>query len=465
MPNSKAFGSGHDALALLVKAGDAFVVALAGTLAYLWRFGLTGFPIPPRYSMLVLISVLLVLTVFNGLGVYRSWRGGNLIDMFGRVLVGWVSVVAALLALLFLLKSSSDFSRIWLTTWVFLAGVMLLAGRLTLHGLLRWLRIHHKNQKRVVLFGQSEVARELLSRIRQANWTGFNVVALFDDRASTSDAFGHVPLYRDISRLETYLSSHGVSEVWITLPLRDEPRLREVLHLLRHSTVNIRYAPDMFTFRLINHGISDVLGMPMLDISTSPMTGMNRLVKGLEDRFLALAILTLISPVMIALAIGVKLTSPGPVFYRQERVGWNGKPFMMLKFRSMPVDTERNGVQWGNAQSKTTTRFGSFIRRTSLDELPQFINVLMGDMSIVGPRPERTVFVEKFKDEIPNYMKKHLVKAGITGWAQINGWRGDTDLEKRIEYDLYYIEHWSLWFDLKIIFLTIYKGFINKNAY
>tara|TARA_Y100001960_G_scaffold329982_1_gene422775 strand:- start:1169 stop:1756 length:588 start_codon:yes stop_codon:yes gene_type:complete len=194
------------------------------------------------------------------------------------------------------------------------------------------------------------------------------------------------------------------------------------------------------------------------------MTGMNRLVKAVEDRTLAALILLAISPVMIALAIGVKLSSPGPVFYRQERVSRAGKPFMMYKFRSMPVDTEKNGVQWGNAGSKATNKFGQFIRKTSLDELPQFLNVLFGDMSIVGPRPERTQFVNEFKHDIDGYMKKHMVKAGITGWAQVNGWRGDTDLSKRIECDLYYINNWSVGMDIKIIFLTFYKGFISENA-
>jgi len=169
---------------------------------------------------------------------------------------------------------------------------------------------------------------------------------------------------------------------------------------------------------------------------------------------------------MIAIAIGVKLSSPGPVFYRQKRISWNSKPFMMLKFRTMPVDCEVNtGAVWAKKGECRATRFGSFLRRTSLDELPQFIDVLKGNMSIVGPRPERPVFVDKFKDEIPDYMKKHMVKAGITGWAQVNGWRGDTDLNKRIEYDLYYIENWSLWFDIKIIVRTLFTGFVHKNAY
>lgn len=454
----------HDILPLMIRVVDVLVVAFAGVLAYLWRFDVAGFPIPSHYSQLMLTSALLLLVIFSGLGVYRSWRGGKLANMFSRVLIGWGTVVATLLVLLFMLKVSDTYSRLWLSTWALLAGGFLLAERFALYGLLRWFRLRGKNHKRVVMVGQSEVARELLRRVRSSGWTGFDVVAVFDDQASSSGAFEGIPLHHDLTGLDGYLRKHDVSEVWITLPLRDEARVRDVLHLLRHSTADIRYVPDMFAFRLINHGVSEVAGMPMLDLSTTPMTGMNRLVKAVEDRLISLLILALISPVMITLAIGVKLSSPGPIFYRQERVGWNGKPFMMLKFRSMPVDVEKNGVQWGNAQNKINSWFGAFIRRTSLDELPQFINVLKGDMSIVGPRPERTIFVEQFKDEIPNYMKKHLVKAGITGWAQVNGWRGDTDLAKRIEYDLYYIEHWSLWFDLKIIFLTVFKGFINQNA-
>ena len=188
-------------------------------------------------------------------------------------------------------------------------------------------------------------------------------------------------------------------------------------------------------------------------------------LKRTEDIVVATIILILISPIMLIVAIGIKASSPGPIFYRQTRVTLHNKEFEMLKFRSMPANTEQNGVQWGGSKSKTNTKFGQFIRATSLDELPQFLNVLKGDMSIVGPRPERDIFIDKFAQEIPNYLDKHEVKAGITGWAQINGWRGDTSLEKRIEFDLYYINNWTLWFDIKIIFLTIFKGFINKNAY
>jgi putative colanic acid biosynthesis UDP-glucose lipid carrier transferase len=209
-----------------------------------------------------------------------------------------------------------------------------------------------------------------------------------------------------------------------------------------------------------------VAGIPTLDVSVSPLHGVNRYIKEIEDRLLALIALLLISPLMLIIALGVKLSSPGPVFYKQERVGWNNRRFVILKFRSMPVDAEANsGAVWAKPGEKRATRFGSFLRKTSLDELPQLINVLRGDMSLVGPRPERPDFVEVFKDQVPNYMKKHMVKAGITGWAQVNGWRGDTDLNQRIEHDLYYIQHWSIWFDLEIALRTVFTGFVNKNAY
>ncbi len=249
--------------------------------------------------------------------------------------------------------------------------------------------------------------------------------------------------------------------------MKDEDRVKDIMHDLRHNVVTVRYFPDMFGVGLLSHSAAtEILGLPAINVISSPMMGINRFVKAIEDRVLSFLILLIISPALLVIALLVKLSSSGPVFYRQERMGWNGGKFNMLKFRSMPVHAEsETGAVWANKEDKRATKIGAFLRKTSLDELPQFINVLRGDMSIVGPRPERPVFVDQFKHEIANYMQKHLVKAGITGWAQVNGWRGDTSLEKRIEYDLYYIENWSLWFDLKIIGLTILKGFMHKNAY
>jgi putative colanic acid biosynthesis UDP-glucose lipid carrier transferase len=269
----------------------------------------------------------------------------------------------------------------------------------------------------------------------------------------------------NLEDLDKTVSELHIDQVWIALPMTEVEQMKKVQNVLTKTSVTIRMVPDIFGFQLLNHSMTEIAGLPVINLSTSHMLeGRNRFLKSLEDKLLSAIILLCISPILLFVAIGVKLSSPGPIFYRQERVSWNGRSFNMLKFRSMAVDSEKDGVKWGGATSMSVTKFGAFIRKTSLDELPQFINVLKGDMSIVGPRPERTVFVDQFKHEIPGYMQKHMVKAGITGWAQINGWRGDTDLAKRIECDLYYIEHWSIWLDLRIIFLTFWKGFIHKNA-
>ena len=397
-----------------------------------------------------LISVAALVFAALPAEVYRSWRGAQMPAMLAGVAGRWAGLVGLLLLWLFVFKASQDFSRIWFMLWTAGALVFLWLERLGIYLCLRALRRRGFNLRHVALVGSGPAAENLKQRLVSAGWSGYNIALTV---ASTDAAA--------LNRL----AEAEVDEVWLALSLSDEAAIKDALHALRHSTASIRFVPDLFTLRLINHGVSDVLGMPMYDLSTSPMTGMNQLVKWLEDKVLSSLILLLISPVMILLALGVKLTSPGPVFYRQERVGLNNKPFHMLKFRSMPVDTEKSGIQWGGSAAKATSRFGQFIRKTSLDELPQFLNVLKGDMSIVGPRPERPMFVEQFKEEIPDYMKKHMVKAGITGWAQVHGWRGDTDLKTRIEYDLYYIENWSLWLDMKIIVMTVFKGFVNKNAY
>ncbi len=439
-------------LEYFIRIGDAAIICAVGYLALHVRRVLNlpiEFPTDLAGYFGLIAAGALLFALLSG-EAYRSWRGAQLPAVLAKVTGRWLVVVGLILLWLFIFKASQDFSRIWFGVWIVLVSILLWIERLSIYLVLRSLRRYGFNLRHVALVGSGPAADGLRDRVMGAGWSGYKIALV-------------VPL-ADGDAL-TQLAAAQVDEVWLALPLGDEKAIRDTLHALRHSTASIRFVPDLFTLRLINHGVSDVLGMPMYDLSTSPMTGMNQLIKWLEDKVLSSLILLMISPLMILLALGVKLTSPGPVFYRQERVGLNNKPFHMLKFRSMPVDTEKSGVQWGGSAAKATTRFGQFIRKTSLDELPQFLNVLKGDMSIVGPRPERPMFVEQFKEEIPDYMKKHMVKAGITGWAQVHGWRGDTDLKTRIEYDLYYIENWSLWLDLKIIVMTVFKGFVNKNAY
>lgn len=440
------------AASYMLRLGDGLVILVSGLLALNIRKVL-NLPIEfpsnlSGYYSLIAVGALLFSTLSGG--VYRSWRGALMPAMLARITGRWLLVVGIILLWLFIFKASSEFSRVWFSVWVSLGIILLWIERLSLYVFLRTLRRRGFNLRHVAIIGSGSAAKNLEHRISSAGWSGYSLSKVI---AST-----------DTAELEK-LAKDSVDEIWLALPLGNESAIKDTLHALRHSTASIRFAPDLFTLRLINHGVSDILGIPMYDLSTSPITGTNQFLKWCEDKILSSLILLLISPIMLILAIGVKMSSPGPVFYRQERVGLNGATFNMLKFRSMPVDTEKSGVQWGGSAAKATSRFGQLIRKTSLDELPQFLNVLSGDMSIVGPRPERPMFVEQFKEEIPDYMKKHLVKAGITGWAQVNGWRGDTDLATRIEYDLYYIENWSIGLDLKIILLTVFKGFVSKHAY
>jgi putative colanic acid biosynthesis UDP-glucose lipid carrier transferase len=317
------------------------------------------------------------------------------------------------------------------------------------------------------MVGLNHMAVAVSRQLRHSSWAGLQVIGYVDDRSENRHSLGDFSLPRlgNIQDLTAIVTEQSVDEVWIAFP--GESLAERAQHELRHLPVSIRLVIDCFAFKQSKFlSLNTVAGIPTLDFSVSPLHGVNRYVKEIEDRLLAFIILVLISPLLLLIALGVKISSRGPVFYRQERVGWNNRSFTILKFRSMPVNAEaQSGAVWAKPGENRATRFGSFLRKTSLDELPQLINVLRGDMSLVGPRPERPDFVEVFKDQVPNYMKKHMVKAGITGWAQVNGWRGDTDLNQRIEHDLYYIQHWSIWFDLEIALRTLLTGFINKNAY
>ncbi len=446
----------------LTRLADVLCIVGAGWIAYWLRFGLVGIE-SADYTTALIAGGLLVLVIHPVFGIYKSWRGRLRLGLVAKLVAAYMMVGAAITALLFFTRLGANFSRLWLMYWIGGAAVASIAIRLLAYPLLNHIRSQGRNRRRVLLVGDAHSCATAIRHLRQEQTAGFDpgrVIVVGDDLGQELEGIAYQAYAHD-EPIE-----HDEDEVWICMSLSEGETVKDIQAALSLSTANVRYMPDMRDFRLINHAVSDVAGLYLLDLSCTPMTGFNAFIKAMEDRLIAALILLLISPIMIFVAISVRLSSPGPIFYRQERVSWNGKPFMMLKFRSMPVDIEKNGVQWGGAGSaKKATPFGTFIRRTSLDELPQFINVLKGDMSIVGPRPERTVFVDQFKHEIPGYMQKHMVKAGITGWAQINGWRGDTDLQQRVECDLWYIENWSLWLDLKIIFLTVFKGFVNPNAY
>jgi putative colanic acid biosynthesis UDP-glucose lipid carrier transferase len=405
--------------------------------------------------------------VFTLLGLYAPQRGVTLFEEVRRLANAWLLMAAAWFAFLFLSKSGPEFSRAWSIYWLGIGFAGHLGFRGSLRLFLRALRSRGYNLRHIVIVGAGKLGRNIVDRLAQTPWSGLVVRGFYDDDpALASTLVDGIAVLGTVDQAMRDLETASIDQVWIALPLRAEARIRELLEGLRQHAVQVRFVPDIFNFTLLRHSTTEISGLPVISLTESPLEGANRVVKNIEDWILSAFVLAALSPALLLIALGVKLSSPGPVFYCQERVTWNGRRFAMLKFRTMPVDTEaETRAVWALPGERRATPFGAFLRRSSLDELPQFLNVLGGEMSIVGPRPERPEFVERFKREIPGYMQKHLVKAGITGWAQVNDLRGNTDLRERIRYDLYYIENWSLWFDLRIIALTILHVFRTKNAY
>lgn len=422
------------------------------------------------YVALTAAAVLIYVWVSSLTRVYQSYRAISDFDWLAKVSLSWLVSTVVVLSILWAFKLSEDFSRLWLASWVFIGLLLTIVWRSLAYQLLIRLRARGYDQKRILVVGAGKLGKRLISTVKQNRASGFEIQALFDDNPLIwHDDVDGVPIL-PLQQLTEWLSSHSVDEVWFALPLRAEERLHQILYELQNTTVNLRYVPNLSSLRLLNHAPREVLGFSMLDLSVSPMSELgNRAVKWLEDKILATLILLLISPLMLLIALVIKLTSVGPVFYKQKRHGWNGQIFEIYKFRSMVVHSEPEGslTQAKQGDARITT-FGRLLRRTSLDELPQFLNVIKGDMSIVGPRPHALVHNDHYGKLIEGYMRRHKMKPGITGWAQVHGFRGETDtidkMQNRVEHDLWYIEHWSLWLDLKIILLTLINGFINKNA-
>ena len=470
---SKVFKNYTVSGTIFARITDTVSIFVSGLIAYFLRFEISPdiFSIPQNYYLILIVSSIVSLVVFPLFDLYNSWRGQSLFSQIRSVLLAWATVLVADIILLFLLKYSEDFSRIWLAYW-FVTGVLLiLVIRLLVYWFLHFMRAKGFNYRSVVIVGAGNLGKEVIQRISSSGWTGFKVVAVFDDNEDLHGAsISGITVESELDNISDYVAEKNIDEVWFALPLQAEDRMRALVNQLSATSVNVRLIPDIFGLSILNHGFTEIAGMPVVDLCTSPMVGYNRFVKSLEDKVIALVILIFISPILLLISIAIKLTSKGPIFFKQKRHGWDGKIINVYKFRSMKEHIESNGaLSQATKKDPRVTRLGAFLRRTSLDELPQFYNVLQGRMSIVGPRPHAIEHNEQYKVIVDQYMLRHKVKPGITGWAQINGWRGETDtiekMQKRVEFDLFYIENWSLWFDLKIIFLTVFRGFFDKNAY
>ena len=339
--------------------------------------------------------------------------------------------------------------------------------RYLIRRMLHSLRSKGYNQKHILLIGYSRAAEGFIDRVIANPEWGYHIQGILDDHHPLGFQYRQVPVLGSIGQLESFLGENLLDEIAITLSLKEYEHLEQIVAACEKSGVHTKFIPDYNNIIPTRPYTEDLQGLPVVNIRHVPLNNLlNATVKRIMDIFGALAAIIIFSPVMLVAAVLIKLTSPGPLIYSQERVGLHNRTFKMYKFRSMEVQApSAEKTKWTTPNDPRVTPVGRFIRKTSIDEMPQFFNILKGDMSLVGPRPERPFFVERFKEEIPRYMVKHQVRPGLTGWAQVNGYRGDTSITKRIEHDLYYIENWSLGFDFKILFLTIFKGFINKNAY
>ncbi len=415
-------------------------------------------------ALIILVpSFLLLYYVFN---LYTPNR------LQGRMQEAWNIFRAnavgglAFMAVLFFIRQV-DISRMMLAIFLVLNVILTILERNAVRLILMRARSLGLNQRYILLVGYSRAAEEYINRITDNPQWGYRILGILADNAEIGTKYKGVEVLGTIDSLDALLEEHTPDEIAITVGLNEYYKLERIVGMCEKSGVHTKFIPDYSNIIPTKPYTEDVLGLPVINIRHVPLTNaFNAALKRTVDIFGSIFCIILFSPVMLITAVLIKLTSPGPLIFSQERVGLHGKTFKMYKFRSMEVQSpEEEKKGWTTRNDPRVTGIGKFIRRTSIDEMPQFFNVLKGDMSLVGPRPERPQFVEKFREEIPRYMIKHQVRPGMTGWAQVNGYRGNTSIRKRIDYDLYYIENWTFGLDMKILFMTIFKGFFNKNAY
>nr|WP_317361830.1 undecaprenyl-phosphate glucose phosphotransferase [uncultured Blautia sp.] len=449
---------------------DAFVIAFSYVMAWVIKFQILkndDGKLPFKVYMLAMVAIVAVyLVLYHMFNLYTPKRvQGRRLELWNIVKANAVGM-ALILGVLYLIKLI-DFSRWMLFYFVVLNVVLETIARNLIRYFLRSIRRNGYNLKHIVLVGYSRAAEEYIDRILDNPQWGYKIRGILDDHIEAGTEYRGIKVIGRIANLMVILPENRLDEIAITLGLSEYYRLEEIVNLCEKSGVHTKFIPDYNRVIPTKPYTEDILGLPVINIRHVPLTNtLYAAMKRTMDIAGALCAIILFSPVMLFSAIMIKITSPGPLIFKQERVGLHNHTFMMYKFRSMDVQApEKEKSKWTVKNDPRVTNFGKFMRKTSIDELPQLFNVLKGEMSLVGPRPERPFFVEKFKEEIPRYMIKHQVRPGMTGWAQVNGYRGNTSIKKRIEYDLYYIENWTLGLDVKILFLTIFKGFINKNAY
>lgn len=452
---------------------DAAITAASFILAYYFKFyilnngpGIGVLPVVEYFRLLWVIVPLYVL-LYYWCSIYAPKRTVRIrFEVYGIIKANFIGIMA-LIIILFLIVRELNYSRSVIAFFYFFNVGFTSAFRIFLRKSLRKIRRQGYNLKHILLVGYSRAAEEYIDRLMDNPQWGYVVCGILDDHIPAGTLYKGVKVLGRLGNLEIILPENKLDEVAITLSLKDYDYLESVVGICEKSGVHTKFIPDYNSLIPSKPYTEDLMGLPVVNIRYVPLTNTgNIMMKRVVDIVGSLAGILITSPIMLIAAILIKITSPGPVIFKQERVGLHNKAFFMYKFRSMSVQSPKEEKKaWTVRDDPRVTGVGRFLRRTSLDELPQLFNILKGNMSLVGPRPERPGWVEKFREEIPRYMVRHQVRPGLTGWAQVNGLRGDTSIRKRIEYDLYYIENWTLGFDIKIILMTFITGFINKNAY
>ncbi|WP_337287607.1 undecaprenyl-phosphate glucose phosphotransferase [Candidatus Methylomirabilis sp.] len=455
----------------LMLLADLLVISISWLGSYYFRFYWGPVQvyrdIPDVRPYLLLLGLIVIVwgVAFKAFGLYRPKRIASRLAEVRDIAKASTLAVLILIAATFFLRQF-EFSRIVIACfWVFsIVSVSLV--RSSFREVLRVTRRSGYNLRHVLIVGEGALARTVAEKIRARPELGFRIRGLLvgdpNMVGQQVDGLSALGTYEQAGELAEALS---IDRVFIAIPLEAYGRMEAILRSLEDGTAAVNAVPDLHQYVTLRGGVEEFDGLPLISLQDSPHYGWNQVGKRVMDIVLSSVALLITGPLLLLVAAIIKFTSPGPVLYRQERMGLDGRTFRMLKFRSMGIDAEdETGPVWATLDDERRTAIGTWLRRTSLDELPQLFNVLKGEMSLVGPRPERPVFIEEFRKQIPRYMLRHKVKAGITGWAQVNGWRGDTSIERRIECDLFYIENWSLLFDWRILWLSLWKGFIHKNA-
>lgn len=464
--NASAIEKSHRAL-------DLLLILLSAYIAYFIRFD--NLTLSAEILNALLLTLILSMIVFKTTPLYQARRGQSFSQEAFHLALSWGIVLSSLTIFAYLTKTGQTISREWALLTAVIAFSLMLIARIVLRVVLKRMRMKGYNSRNAVIFGAGKLGRHIARLLNKQTWSGINVIGFYDDH-QTQRMVDDLPVLGDLDLLEQIIEvsrarnsdTNKIDQVWITLPFSAQARIHEIIVRLQNTPTQIHFVPDKIGAELFQYPTDRFAGISILDVSATRFAGPEAMLKNLFDKIFSFLTLLLIWPLMLLIALFIIIESGGPVIFKQRRYGIDGREIEVWKFRSMMVCEDGENIPQAKKIDARVTKTGAFLRKWSLDELPQFINVLQGTMSVVGPRPHAVAHNEYYRSHIPSYMGRHIVKPGITGWAQVNGWRGETDtsdkMEQRVRYDLEYINNWSLWLDAKIIIMTIFIGLRSENA-